>query len=319
MTIDDPAASSDIAEIEALRRPLTGYCYRILGSATDADDAVQETLIRVVTKWSQFDESRSRLTTWAHRIATNVCLDMLRAGRRRALLVDAATTGELGDPLPADRWIEPMPDGRILPDPADTAVARESVRLAFVAALQWLPPRQRAVLVLRDVLAFSTQETAEILETSVPSVTSAVQRARATLAARSPHPYDLDEPDDPEQRELLRRYVAAFESHDVAELTAVLRADAVTGMPPFAWRIDGGPRIAGLVAASDSCAGARLLPCRINGSAGFGQYRPSGDGTFQAFALVAVDLRDGLIGRMITFLGTADRFAEFGLPTRLDR
>ncbi|CNE70170.1 alternative RNA polymerase sigma factor SigG [Mycobacterium tuberculosis] len=306
-----------VEELEALRGPLTGYCYRLLGSAADADDAVQETLIRASSRWGQYDPGRARLSTWVHRIATNICIDMLRAAKRRALVMDVGSAGpELGAPLPPELWVEPMPDSRLLDeqDPGEVALRRESVRLAFIAALQRLAPRQRAVLVLRDVLVFSARETAEILGTSVPAVNSALQRARATLDADRPDPADVYDPEDAGQRDLLRRYVAAFESHDVAGLTAVLREDAVASMPPFLWRLEGARKIAATAGASDSCAGARLVPCRINGAPGFGQYRPGDDGALHPFALVAVDIRDGLIARMVTFLGTQDRFAEFGLP-----
>ncbi|MFA1539068.1 RNA polymerase subunit sigma-70 [Actinomadura monticuli] len=306
-----------VEELEALRGPLTGYCYRLLGSAADTDDAVQETLIRASSKRDQYDPGRARLSTWVHRIATNVCLDMLRAAKRRALVMDVGSAGpDLGAPLPPELWVEPMPDSRLLggQDPGDVVLGRESVRLAFIAALQRLAPRQRAVLVLRDVLVFSARETAEILGTTVPAVNSALQRARASLDADPPDPSDVHDPEDAGQRDLLRRYVAAFESHDVAALTAVLREDAVASMPPFRWRLDGARRIAGTLEASDACAGARLVPCGINGAPGFGQYRPGDGGVLHPFALVAVDVRDGRIARMVTFLGTHDRFAEFGLP-----
>ncbi|HEY4024214.1 MAG TPA: RNA polymerase subunit sigma-70 [Pseudonocardiaceae bacterium] len=315
------AAGLAIEDLEALRVPLTGYCYRLLGSSSDTDDAVQETLIRASSKWEQYDPSRARLSTWVHRIATNVCIDMLRAAKRRALVMDMGSAGDgsdIGAPLPPDAWVEPMPDARLLDsqDPGDVVLRRESVRLAFIAALQHLAPRQRAVLVLRDVLAFTAQETAEILDTTVPAVNSALQRARTLLAANRPDPFDIYDPEDTEQRDLLRRYVAAFESHDIAGLTAVLRADAVASMPPFQWRLAGGPKIAAVVADSDSCAGARLIACRINGAPGFGQYRPS-DGVLRPFALVSVDIRDGQVTQLVTFLGTQHRFAEFGLPESL--
>lgn len=325
------ATTVTIDELDALRAPLTGYCYRLLGSAADTDDAVQETLIRACAKADRFDPGRAQLSTWVHRIATNVCLDMLRAAKRRALVIDVEASmdpgagrgdsgGNLGAPLPSYRWVEPMPDPKLIiaTDPADAVQQRESVRLAFIAALQHLPPRQRAVLVLRDVLAFSARECAEILEVTVPSVTSALQRARAALERVRPEPADLGEPADRSERELLQRYVSAFERHDVAELTAVLREDAVTSMPPFSWRLEGGPRIAEVMGASDSCAGARLVACGINGEAGFGQYRPDADGVLRPFALMWLSLRGGRIGRLITFLGTQDRFCEFGLPTTLD-
>lgn len=315
------AGGLTIEDLEALRVPLTGYCYRLLGSSSDTDDAVQETLIRASSKLDQYDPGRARLSTWVHRIATNVCIDMLRAAKRRALVMDAAASqnSDLGAPLPPDVWVEPIPDSRLLDgqDPGEVVLERESVRLAFVAALQHLAPRQRAVLVLRDVLAFTAQETAEILDTTVPAVNSALQRARASLDANRPDPFDIYDPEDAGQRDLLRRYVTAFESHDIAGLTAVLREDAVASMPPFQWWLEGAQKIAMVTGASDSCAGARLVPCRINGAPGFGQYRPSDDGVLRPFALVSVDIRDGQITQLVTFLGTQHRFVEFGLPESL--
>jgi len=309
-----------IEDLEALRVPLAGYCYRLLGSAADTDDAVQETLIRASSRLDRFDPGRARLGTWVHAIATNVCLDMLRSARRRALVVDPGQVrgggSDLGAPLPADAWLEPMPDARLIAaqDPGEVVVERESVRLAFIAALQYLPPRQRAALVLRDVLAFSAAETAQVLETTVPSVNSALQRARALLSDRRPDPAAIGDPDDSGQRELLRLYVTAFEAHDIAGLTAVLRSDAVASMPPFAWRLDRAGAIAAAVGASDACAGARLVPCRMNGGWGFGQYRPGDDGSLRPFALVAVEVRGGLVAGLVTFLGTEGRFPSFGLP-----
>ena len=311
-----------IEDLEALRVPLTGYCYRLLGSSADTDDAVQETLIRASSNRDQYDPGRARLSTWVHRIATNVCIDMLRAARRRALVMDVGSAGdnsELGVPLPPDMWVEPMPDSRLLgsQDPGEVVAARESVRLAFIVALQHLAARQRAVLVLRDVLAFTAQESAEILGTTVPAVNSALRRARASLEANRPDLFDICDPQDAGQRDLLRRYVTAFESHDIAGLTAVLREDAVALMPPFQWRLEGAQKIAAVTGASDSCAGAQLVPCRINGAPGFGQYRPGDDGVLRPFALVTVGIRDGQIAQLVTFLGTQHRFTEFGLPESL--
>jgi RNA polymerase sigma-70 factor (ECF subfamily) len=226
---------------------------------------------------------------------------------------------DLGTPLPADVWLDPMPDSRLIAtrDPGEVVLERESVRLAFVAALQYLPPRQRAVLVLRDVLAFTAQETAEILGTTAGSVNSALQRARALLRSRRPDPSALGDPAGAGQRDLLRRYVTAFEAHDVEGLKAILRADAVASMPPFAWRLAGGEAIARAVGASDFCAGARLVPCRMNGAWGFGQYRPGDDGLLRPFAMVAVEIGGGRVSRLVTFLGTEPLFAEFGLPDTL--
>jgi RNA polymerase sigma-70 factor (TIGR02960 family) len=312
-----------IEELEALRVPLTGYCYRLLGSSADTDDAVQETLIRASSRLDQYDPSRGRLSTWVHGIATNVCIDMLRSAKRRVLVVnldEAVVPGEdLGTPLPPDRWLEPMPDARLIAaqDPAEVMLERESVRLAFLVALQCLAPRQRAVLVLRDVLAFTAQETAQILDITVASANSALQRARASLTAQRPGPFDIADPEDVEHRDLLRRYIAAFEAHDIAGLKAILREDAVTTMPPFPWRLTGAEAIAEAMGASDSCAGARLVPCRMNGAQGFGQYRPGDDNVLRPFALVAVQIRDGRLAQIVTFLGTQHRFHEFGLPDSL--
>ncbi len=313
-----------IEDLEADARPLTGYCYRLLGSSADTDDAVQETLIRASFRRDQYDPSRARLSTWVHGIATHVCIDMLRSAKRRALVVDlgeVSSHGEaLGAPLSSDVWLEPMPDSRLIAtqDPGELVLERESIRLAFIAALQYLAPRQRAVLVLRDVLAFTARETAQILGTTVPSVNSALQRARAALSAQRPNPFEIGEPENVQQGELLRRYVTAFEAHDVAGLKAILREDAVTTMPPFAWRLTGAETIAKVVGASDSCAGAKLVSCHMNGTLGFGQYRPGDDNVLRPFALVAVQIWGGQIAQIVTFLGTQHRFHEFGLPDSLE-
>jgi RNA polymerase sigma-70 factor (TIGR02960 family) len=312
-----------VDELEALRVPLTGYCYRLLGSAADTDDAVQETLVRVHTRRGEFDPGRGALRAWVFRIATNICLDLLRSRRSRALCVDlgpAAVPGaDLGTPLPPECFVEPMPDARLVAarDPGEVAVERESVRLAFVATLQHLPPQQRAILVLRDVLRFSAAETAGFLETTPAAANSALQRARATLALHRPAPGETLAPDDADQRDLLARYVAAFEAHDVARLVDLLCEDARTSMPPFAWWLEGGPTIAALVGMG-GCDGARLAPTAINGQPGFGQYRPDDDGSLRPFALVLVETRAGRISGMTTFLGTGERFGEFGLPLVLD-
>jgi RNA polymerase sigma-70 factor (ECF subfamily) len=232
----------------------------------------------------------------------------------------ATNSADLGVPLSADRFVEPMPDARLfgMTDPAEHVVGRETVRLAFLAALQRLSPRQRAALLLRDVLSFSAREAAEVLDCSVGSVNSALQRARAALAVDPPEKGDVLDPSNPDQRELLGRYVAAFEAHDVAQLTQLLREDAASSMPPFAWWLSGAARIAGAMAATDACAGDRLLPTAINGAPGFGQYRPDRDGELRPFALVVLELWAGRVAHIITFLGTEERFAEFGLPHRFD-
>ncbi len=313
------ATTTFLDELEALRVPLTAYCYRLLGSAADTDDAVQEAIIRASERADHYDPDRARLTTWVHRIATNVCLDMLRGARRRAVAMDlgpAAEGPDIGAPLPPDHWVEPMPDAQLLvaTDPAERVVERETVRIAFVALLQRLPPRQRAVLVLRDVLAFSAAESAEILDMTVAGVNSALQRARGSLAAERPEPADVHDPDDPAQRQLLERYVRAFETHDMGAMTALLREDAVTSMPPFRWWLRGGARIAELMTLSDACAEDRLVPTAANGTPAFGQYRPDDTGALRPFALVLLEIRHDRVARATTFLGAGDRFAHFGLP-----
>jgi RNA polymerase sigma-70 factor (TIGR02960 family) len=219
-----PAPTAD--DLEALRIPLTAYCYRLLGSAADTDDAVQEAIVRAHGHRERYDPARGALRAWVFRIATNICLDLLRGARRRALCVDlgpAAVPGAgLGTPLPPERFVEPMPDARLIAarDPGEVVAERESVRLAFVAALQHLAPRQRATLVLRDVLCFSAAETAGMLGTTTAAANSALQRARETLDRHRPSPSDPLDPGDAGQRDLLERYVAAFEAHDVTRLAA---------------------------------------------------------------------------------------------------
>lgn len=297
----------------------------MLGASSETDDAVQETLIRAWRNLDRFEPNRSRLSTWVHRIAHNVCVDMLRGAQRRALSMDmgpAAAVGDpLGAPLSADHFVEPMPDSHVLTatDPGDIVIERQTVRLAFVAALQYLTPYQRSALILRDVLHFSAVETGAVMGFSVAAVNSAVQRARSRMATVNLSADDVHDPSNPDQRDLLDRYVHAFESHDVDGLMAVLRDDATTSMPPFVWWLHGGRAIAPLMASSDSCAGARLIPTAINGSPGFGQYRPDDGGGLSPFALVQVTLRDRRISGIVTFLGTADRFAEFGLPAKLTK
>lgn len=310
-----------VEDLEALRAPLTRYCYRLLGSAADTEDAVQEALIRASAKADTYDPSRAKLSTWVHRIATNICIDMLRGAGRRALVMDLspASEGVMGAPLPPERWVEPMPDRRLFgtADPGEIVAERETVRLAFVALLQRLAPRERAALVLRDVLTFSAKESAEILDSTVAAVNSALQRARAGLAAErgaSARPLDAD---GPQQRELLARYIAAFEAHDVAAMTALLRDDALTSMPPFTWWLRGGERIASLTALSDACAHDRLLPTAVNGALGVGQYRPDEAGVPRPFAISVLEPYQGRIARVVTFLGVGERFGEFGLPETL--
>ncbi|WP_447003424.1 sigma-70 family RNA polymerase sigma factor [Saccharothrix isguenensis] len=295
-------------DLEAHRVELTGYCYRMLGGPFEAEDAVQETFVRA---WRTFDPERGSLRGWLYSIATNVCLDMLRSVQRRAVAMDltspAAVGTPLGAPLPDSTWVQPMPDARVLPAD-EVAVGRETVRLAFVAALQHLPPRQRAVLILRDVLCWQASEVAGLLSTTVASVTSALQRARATLADRKPEPLR------PFDKALLERYTAAFERHDVETLVALLHEDATMTMPPFAWWLRGRADIATALSFGDSgCETARLVPTWANGAPAFGQYRPDEEGVHRPFALVLVEFSGARVVGSTTFLG-GDLFRLFDLP-----
>jgi RNA polymerase sigma-70 factor (ECF subfamily) len=236
-------------QLEEYRRELTGYCYRMLGSAFEAEDAVQETMLRAWRSLDRF-EGRAALKSWLYRIATNVCLDMLNGKERRIRPLELGPAGTVDSPLTTradEAWLEPVPDGHVLPsdgDPAQLAEERETLRLAFVAALQHLPPQQRAVLILREVLRWRANEVAELLETSVASVNSALQRARASLDATEITPSEPLEPLDDEQQELLRRYVDAFQRYDMEALTALLHEDAKqTRVAPDP---DRGQRTAGL-------------------------------------------------------------------------
>jgi RNA polymerase sigma-70 factor, ECF subfamily len=313
--------------LEGYRAELTAYCYRMLASPFEAEDAVQETFIRAWRAYDRF-EGRAALRSWLYRIATNVCLDMLDGRERRARPMDLGPArepvAENLNALPEVTWIEPIPDGAVAlsaSDPADVTVARETIRLAFVAALQHLPPRQRAVLILCEVLRWKASEVADLLDTSVASVNSALQRARATLeasdvSASDPAP-QLDEAD----RDLLARYVAAFEAYDIDALTSLIHEDAKQSMPPYDLWLRGrddifewwlGPGIA--------CRGSRVIPTvSANGSPAFGQYKPSETGSgYDPWALQVVEVKDGRIVELTFFLDTETVFPLFGLPLRLD-
>ena len=304
--------------LEEHRRELTGYCYRMLASPFDAEDAVQETFVRAWRGYDRF-EGRAALRSWLYRIATNVCLDMLNGRERRARPMDL---GPAREPVvenlnvPAEvTWLQPVPDA-LVSDPAELAESRETIRLAFVAALQHLPPRQRAVLILCEVLRWQATEVAELLETTVASVNSALQRARATLATADTSAPTLTEP----SRELLERYVAAFESYDIEALTALIREDATQSMPPFDLWLRGrddiltwwfGPGI--------GCRGSRLVPVETaNGSPAYGQYKPSPGGGYEPWALQVLELSGDGVVEFSFFLDTETLFPLFGLPPRLD-
>ncbi|MEU5689811.1 RNA polymerase subunit sigma-70 [Streptomyces venezuelae] len=312
--------------LEKHRVELTGYCYRMLGSAFEAEDAVQDTMVRAWRSFEKF-EGRSSVRSWLYRIATNVCLDMLNAGNRRARPMDLTAAAPLAqaalNPRPDNTWLEPIPDARVLPtvgDPAEAAVAKESVRLAFVAALQSLPPKQRAVLILREVLAWKASEVAELIDTSVASVNSALQRARATLAERPEDDTAVSDPLDEEQQKLLERYVAAFEGYDMAALTALLAEDAVMTMPPFDLWLRGTDDITGFMTTiGASCANSRLVPVNVNGTPGFAHYKPDPDnGGFAPWAIQVIEISEGRITGFHCFLDTPRWFPLFGMPLHLD-
>jgi RNA polymerase sigma-70 factor, ECF subfamily len=319
-----PTYDELVSQLEQYRTELNGYAYRMLGAAFEAEDAVQETFLRA---WKALDrfEGRAQLRSWLYRIATNVCLDMLSSRQRRARPMDLTPAGNADMPLPPPLteavWIEPVPDTQVVPDgdPADVAQARESIRLAFMAALQHLPPKQRAVLILREVLHWRAAEVAELLDTTVASVNSALQRARATLENIG---FDADAPAAPldaGSEELLARYVDAFERYDMSALTNLLHEDATWNMPPYdlwlqthedvrKWCL--GPGI--------GCQGSRLVPVRVNGSPGYAQYKPAADGGLEPWSIQVLELDGDRIAGITFFLDTARWFPLFGLPLRLD-
>jgi RNA polymerase sigma-70 factor, ECF subfamily len=328
----DPVAVERVAApdlgplLDAHRRELTAHCYRMLGAASEAEDAVQDTFLRAWRSYDRF-EGRSSLRSWLYRIATNVCLDMLGGTQRRARPMDLGPASSADVPLPeplADEtlWVEPVPDSAVLPDagdPADVAVARETVRLAFVTALQHLPPRQRAVLLLREVLRWPAADVAGLLDTTVASVNSALQRARATLAARGVSLEQETTPLDEGARALLDRYVEAFERYDMDALTSLLAEDAHWNMPPFDLWLQTHEDIRTFcMGPGIGCLGSRLVPTQANGSPAFGQYKPSETpGVWDPWSLQVVEMADGEITGLTFFLDTARFFPLFGLPPRL--
>jgi RNA polymerase sigma-70 factor, ECF subfamily len=315
------------ADLEAHRRELTAYCYRMLGSPFEAEDAVQDALLRAWRSLDRF-EGRAALRSWLYRIATNVCLDMLGGRERRATPMDLGPArphdGPIGEILPEVTWIEPVPDELVVQpegDPAQVAVSRETVKLAFVAALQRLPPRQRAVLILCEVFGWKAKEAAELLQTSVASVNSALQRARATLegseVSATDTPASVDEPD----RELLQRYVEAFERYDMEALTELIHEDATQSMPPYELWLSGRDEIFGWwLGRGIGCRGSKVIPTvTANGSPAFGQYKPSETGPgYDPWALQVLETKDGKIVELTFFLATETIFPLFNLPPRLD-
>ena len=322
---DAPRSALRAEDLEQYRRELTGYCYRMLGSVFEADDAVQDTMVRA---WRAADtfEGRSSVRSWLYRIATNACLDMLRGRQRRALAMDLGPSSKADafnfETRPEHTWVTPVPDGRVLPDdgdPADVAAGRETIRLAFVTALQHLPARQRSILILREVLRWQATEVAELLDTTVASVNSALQRARATLAScnldeDTVHPSAVD----PDQKALLDRYVDAFERYDISSLVALLRDDAVMSMPPYDFWLQGPVEIGRwFPGTGKGCRGSRLVTTAANGGVAFGSYRVDPAGGHAPWALQVLEISGDRIVGHHNFLDT-NLFAAFGLPAHLD-
>jgi RNA polymerase sigma-70 factor (ECF subfamily) len=304
---------------------LRAYCYRMLGSSSEAEDAVQETLLRAWRGYDRF-EGRAALRSWLYRIATNVCFDLLSGRQRRAQPMDLGPSSSAMAPLdgglPEQTWIQPVPDGRVLhdADPGDVAVERETIRLAFIAALQHLPPQQRVVLILREVLRWRASEVAALLDTTVAAVNSALQRARSTLAASDVTSSDPLTPTDNVQRALLTRYVEAFERYDLDTFVSLLHEDATQSMPPYALWLQGRVDIREwMLGPGGDCRGSRLVATVANGSPAFGQWRPSGPGgRFEPWSLQVLEIAEGSIVGLHFFLDTDTLFPMFGLPGALD-
>jgi RNA polymerase sigma-70 factor, ECF subfamily len=321
VTVDEHRVQQPDEEFTRLtdpfRRELLSYCYRMLGSLHDAEDLVQETYLRAWRSYAGF-EGRSSLRTWLHRIATNACLNALRHSSRRVLPAGlGASSDDPDQPMsrPEVTWLEPMPDqmiGTAPEDPATVVAARSGMRLAMIAAMQHLPAQQRAVLILRDVLAWPALDVAELLDTSTAAVNSALQRARVRMAKLAPASDDITEPDDPIQRDLLDRYAAAFESVDITALTRLLTEDATWQMPPVATWFAGPDAIGRLLRTRLSPGGNRVVPTRANGQPAFAIYLRHDDGAYHAHSIQVLTLTDKGISEVLGF-HSPDLFEAFGL------
>lgn len=333
----NPAATSTPTledDLSRLRPSLVGYCYRMLGSGQEAEDAAQETMVKAWQKAGSL-EDRAALKPWTFRIATNVCLDQIGSRKRRERPVDLAepgtADGPLGEPLAESTWILPIADGQLADpgaDPAATSGERESLRLAFVAALQHLPARQRVVLVLREVLNWSAAEVAELLDTSVASVNSALQRARATLDELSLEDDSAPaRPDAEDERKLLEQYLEAFAEYDIDRIVALLRYDVVFDMPPLPLWLRGAEEAGRfMLGPGAGCAGSKLVALTANGSPAFASYKPDPErsGIWTPWSITILDTsRDdddrvevsGVHNFLAPFMPTL--FPAFGLPGRL--
>ncbi|GAB3808867.1 sigma-70 family RNA polymerase sigma factor [Humibacter antri] len=308
---------------ETHRRELIAYCYRMTGSLHDAQDLVQETMVRAWRSAETYDRERGSVRTWLYRIATNVCLTVLADARRRVLpaeLSGPSSDAEVGHLTQASEiaWLEPFPDSRGSEfDPAAAIEQRESIRLAFVAALQHLAPLQRAVLVLRDVLAFSASDAAELLDTTPAAVNSALQRARARVEEVAPNGDDANELSEPQKREFLDRYVRAFETHDIQALTRILCDDVLLQMPPQQEWFAGRDPVAAFLATGFARGGTfRMVPTAANGCPAFGLYRRRDTPCFEPLNLQVVTLAAGGVARIDAFQSSG-LFAAFEMPERL--
>lgn len=309
-----------ILQIESHRTALMGHCYRMLGSLTDAEDAVQETLIRAWRSWEGFDH-RASLKTWLYRIATNVSLDMLALRKRRIRPMETGSAGSIDDPLtqrPYIDWIEPIPDALAIPtneDPSTIAMLRQSIRLAFITAMQRLPPKQRAALLLTEVLGWSVSEVAENLNSTIPAINSALQRARSTLASQPEQSQPMLKDSD---LELLDQYVEAFQQYDIDSLTTLLHQDATLSMPPYTLWLQGPETIrTWLLGHGSVCRGSRLVPVEACGSPAYGQYHPDPNGGFTPWALIILEITDGKISGWNSFMDTQKLFPRFHLPPKM--
>ena len=325
VTVHETLAPPDL---EPFRRELTGYCYRMLGSGFEAEDAVQETMVRAWRNADRF-EGRSSLRSWLYRIATNVCIDMQRQVQRRARPMEMGPSSPpveslLGPLLPEATWITPIPDAAVSTaglDPAEQAEYRESIRLAFVTALQHLPARQRAALILCEVLRWQASEVADLLDMTVAAVNSALQRARATLRDQ---PMDVTSvPLDDVDAALLERYVDAFERYDIEGLIELLHEDAIQSMPPFELWLQGARNIGRWMVepGPSACRGSRLVATAANGCPAFGQYKRDPAGGYHPWAIQVLEISGGRIVGMQFFLDFLDPerlFASFRLPRHLD-
>ena len=311
-------------ELESYRKALTGYCYRMIGSGAEAEDAVQETMVRA---WKSADklQDRAALKAWLFRIANNVCLDMLGSAQRRATPMDMGPSSDADAPLGAmladSAWVRPIADAKVLEptaDPAELAAEKETLRLAFVAALQHLPAKQRAVLILREVLRWQASEVAELLDTSVAGVNSALQRARATIEELHLDQSGVADVDEAEQKALLAKYVKAFEAYDMAALTALLKDDAAFSMPPFPLWVVGPDQIRAFMTTTGAkCEGSKVLVTEANGGPAFGIYNPTAEGDYAGWAVVVMETSAGRVSGLHHFIDP-QLFSEFGLPLRLD-